>query len=157
MNENPTVVARRSWIGGQEGVAGIPPFPRHLLRFIIVAAVLTIVVLVGVADYLEKWLWMQQLDYTGIFWRLLSIQLGMFCSAFVFVFLYLWINLRKAVKNSAVFRGDGQAWRPALLSRSDADTQTSDTQTGIGLSPRLLKAAVVLVSAGIALFLATGF
>ena len=46
MNENPT--AR-------------PP-SRHSLRLMIAAAVLLIAVLVGIAGYLEKWLWMQQLD-----------------------------------------------------------------------------------------------
>ncbi|MFY9835479.1 MAG: UPF0182 family protein, partial [Xanthobacteraceae bacterium] len=118
---------------------------RHLLRPTIVAAVLLIAVLVGIAGYLEKWLWMRQLDYTGIFWTLLSVQWVMFCSAFVFAFLYLWINLRQAAKNSAGFSRDSQAWR-------DADSQPS-----IELSPRLLKAAVVLISAGVALFFATGF
>ena len=50
MNENPTV----------------HPHSRHLLRLMIVAAVLLIAVLVSIAGYLEQWLWMQQLDYTGI-------------------------------------------------------------------------------------------
>ena len=113
MNENPT---------------GRPP-SRHSLQLMIAAAVLLIAVLVGIAGYLEKWLWMQQLDYTGIFWTLLSVQWGMFCSAFVLAFLYLWINLRQATKNSAAFRGDGQAWkldlpRQSRLSRTDADTPT---------------------------------
>ena len=95
---------------------------------------------------------MRQLDYTGIFWTLLSVQWVMFCSAFVFAFLYLWINLRRAAKNSAAFSRDSQAWRHALLSRADVDSQPS-----IELFPRLLKAAVVLISAGVALFFATGF
>ena len=29
-----------------------------------------------------KWLWMRQLDYTGIFWTILSVQWAMFGSAF---------------------------------------------------------------------------
>ena len=80
----------------------------------IAAAFLLIVVLVGIAGYLEKWLWMRQLDYTGIFWTLLSVQWAMLCSAFVFAFLYLWINLRQAAKNSTAFRGDSQPWGPAF-------------------------------------------
>ncbi len=137
MNENPTVMHRPS---------------RHLLRLVIAAAVLLIVILVGFGGYIEKWLWMRQLDYTGIFWTLLSIQWAMFCLAFVFAFLYLWINLRLAAKYTAAIRGAGQTLRLAFLSGADAGTQT-----GIELSPRLLKAAVVLISAGIALFFATGF
>jgi uncharacterized membrane protein (UPF0182 family) len=78
------------------------PLPsRHLVRPLIVAAVLLVVVLVGMAGYLEQWLWMRQLDYAGIFWTLLSVRWSMFCSAFVFAFLYLWINLRHAAKKIA--------------------------------------------------------
>jgi uncharacterized membrane protein (UPF0182 family) len=69
----------------------------------IAAAVLLIIVLGIITGYVEKWLWMRQLDYAGIFWTLLSVQWAMFCSAFVFAFLYLWLNLRQAVRNSAAF------------------------------------------------------
>jgi uncharacterized protein len=125
---------------------------RHLLRFLIVAAFLLFAVLVGIAGYLEKWLWMRQLDYIGIFWKILSVQWAMLCSAFVVAFLYLWINLRQAAKNSGAFRREGQPWGVASLSRADAGTQTN-----IEWSPRLLSAAVVLISAGVALVFATGF
>ena len=133
MNENPT--AR-------------PP-SRHSLRPMIVAAVLLIVVLVGIAGYVEKWLWMRQVDYVGIFWTLLSVQWGMFCSAFVFAFLYLWINLRQAAKDSAAFRGAVKRGGPPFLSSADAETQA-----GIDLSPALFKVAVLVISAGVALFFA---
>ena len=100
---------------------------------------------------------MRQLDYTGIFWTLLSVQWVMFCSAFVVAFLFLWFNLRQAAENSAALSRDSQTWRldlprNSLLSRADTDTRPS-----IDLSPRLVKAAFVLISAGIALFLAGGF
>ena len=125
---------------GKKGTTGKHPPFRHLLRFMIAAAVLLIVALGIITSYLEKWLWMRQLDYSGIFWTLLSVQWAMFCSAFVFAFLYLWINLRQAVANSATFREIGPV-----------------AQTGIDFSPRLLKLAVALVSAGVALFFALGF
>ena len=141
MNENPTGNATR-----------IHRPSRHLLRSLIVAAFLVFAVLVGIAGYLEKWLWMRQLDYIGIFWTLLSVQWAMLCSAFVVAFLYLWINLRQAAENSGAFRRVGQPWSFASISRANADRQTS-----IELSPRLVKAAVVLISAGIALFFASGF
>lgn len=60
---------------------GMHPSSRH--RPIIVAVILLVAVLVGVTGYLEKWLWMRQLDYTGIFWTLVSVPWVMFCSAFV--------------------------------------------------------------------------
>src|SRR5271166_5098326 len=115
-----------------------PPF-RHLLRLVVAAAVLLIIVLGIITGYVQKWLWMRQLDYAGIFWTLLSVQWAMFCSAFVFAFLYLWLNLRQAVRNSAAaFRVDGRAGRPVNLSEADALAQA-----GIDFSPRLLKLAVV--------------
>ena len=155
---NPTIVEpRRSVVHEKGSATGMHPPSRHLLRLMIAAAVLLIVILVGIAGYLEKWLWMRQLDYTGIFWTLLSVQWVMFCSAFVFAFLYLWINLRQATKNGDVFRGEGQAWRLDLPRRSFLSSADADTQPSIELSPRLLKAAVVLISAGVALFFATGF
>ncbi|MGB7100359.1 MAG: UPF0182 family protein [Xanthobacteraceae bacterium] len=150
MNENgPAVQQRRLSAREKGGGTGISSAASlHLLRSMIVAVFPLIVVLVGITGYLEKWLWMRQLDYTGIFWTLLSVRWVMLCSAFVFGFLFLWINLRQAAKNSDSFRGDSQAWRLAI----DADTQPT-----IALSPSLLNAAVVLISAGIALFFSVSF
>jgi uncharacterized membrane protein (UPF0182 family) len=137
---NRTIAEQPRPFAGKKGTTGKHPPFRHLLRFMIAAAVLLIIALGIITGYLEKWLWMRQLDYSGIFWTLLSVQWAMFCSAFVFAFLYLWVNLRQAVRNSAAFREDGPV-----------------AQTGIDFSPRLLKLAVALVSAGVALFFALGF
>jgi uncharacterized protein len=128
-----------------------PPF-RHLLRLLIAAAVLLILFLGIITGYLEKWLWLRQLDYAGIFWTLLSVQWAMFCSAFAFTFLFLWINLRQASRNSVALRADGRAARLGLLSGDDGVAPP-----GIDFSPRLLKLLVVLVSAGVGLFFAVGY
>ena len=128
-----------------------PPF-RHLLLLLISAAVLLLLVLGIVTGYLEKWLWMRQLDYAGIFWTLLSVQWAMFCSAFAFAFLFLWINLRQAIRNSAALLPDDRARGPTLLSGADGVAPP-----GIDFSPRLLKLIVVLVSAGVASFFAVDY
>ncbi len=128
-----------------------PPF-RHLLRLLIAAAVVLIFVLGIITGYLQKWLWMRQLHYMGIFWTLLSVQWAMSASGFVFAFLYLWVNLRQAARNSFAFRGDGRAAQPGLVSEADALAQT-----GIDFSPRLLRLAIGVISAGVALFFAAGF
>jgi uncharacterized membrane protein (UPF0182 family) len=152
MNENPTVGKQRSSFAHEEGsVIGMPPTSRHLLALTVVAVASLIAVLVGVAGYIEKWLWMRQLGYAGIFWTLLSVQVVMFCSAFVFAFLYLWINLRQATKNSGDFLGGVRASRPALSSVNVS------AHPSIDLSPRLLKAAVFLISAVVAVFSALYF
>jgi len=149
MTENPTVAEQRRWFGS---AIGMNRHSRHLLRPMIVAAVLLIFVLVGITGYIEKWLWMRQLNYTGVFWTLLSVKCAMFCAAFVFAFLYLWINLHLVARNSAAFPGDGRAWTAAFRSRADADAQTD-----VDYSPRLLKLAFVGVSAGVAFFIAAAF
>ena len=115
-----------------------------------------VVVLVGIAGNLEQWLWMRQLNYAGIFWTLLSVQWAMFCSAFVVAFLYLWINLRQAAKNSAALRAGGpwslDVLRQPFLSRTDAAAQTT-----IELPPQVFKGGHRPDSAGVALFFASGF
>jgi len=153
MIEKRTMAEQRGpFVGKKSSAPGKHPPFRHLLRLVIAAAVSLIIVPGIITGYVEKWLWMRQLDYAGIFWTLLSVRWAMFCSAFVFAFLYLWLNLSQAVRNSAAFRGDGRAGRPTFLSGPDAVAQTS-----IDFSPGFLKLAVVLVSAGVALFFALGF
>ncbi len=70
----------------------------RLLTLIIGAAILGIIILAIISGVIQKWLWMQQLDYAGIFWTLLSVKWGMFCLAFIVAFSYLWINLHFAAK-----------------------------------------------------------
>ena len=153
MIEKPTIaeqpklhnLGKNSAIGGRRA-------SRHLVSLVIVAAILLIVVLVAIAGDIEKWLWMGQLDYAGIFWTLLSVRWAMFSSAFVFAFLYLWVNLRQVARNSGDFGGDRSAGRPAFFAGTDAVGQI-----GIDVSPRLLKLAAATVSAVVALFFAIGF
>ena len=45
---------------------------------LIAAIVIVLVFLVlGLTGYVEKWLWMRQLDYVGIFWTVLSVKSAM--------------------------------------------------------------------------------
>ena len=67
----------------------------------VVLAVLLIGTLMGIPQLLQKWLWMRQLNYAGIFWTLLSVKWGMACVAFVGGFLFLWINLRQAAETAS--------------------------------------------------------
>ena len=68
------------------------------------------VIVIGIALSLvlslaQKWLWMRQLDYLGIFWTLLSVKWEMFGIALFVSILYLWINLRFALRNIDVLQG----------------------------------------------------
>jgi uncharacterized membrane protein (UPF0182 family) len=60
---------------------------------------LVLVILSMITGKIVEWLWMSQLGYKNIFWRLLLIKLGWFGIAFVVVFFYLWVNLRLLVHN----------------------------------------------------------
>ncbi len=88
---------------------------RRTLISIILTVFLIVILLILISSWIQKWLWMRQLDYAGIFWPLLSVQWEMFGLAFVAAYLYLWINFRLAAKNSAAF-GAQPGPGPTLLS-----------------------------------------
>ncbi len=71
-----------------------------LLSWRVLVAVLIVAALWQIPALLQKWLWMRQLNYAGIFWTLLSVKWGMACVAFIGAFLFLWINIRQAARNS---------------------------------------------------------
>jgi uncharacterized protein len=153
MIEKRTIVERpRRFAGGNSSATRQHPPFRHLFRLLIAAAVVLILVLGIIIGYLEKWLWMRQLDYASIFWTMLSVQWAMFGAAFAFTVLFLWINLRQAAGNSAALRAGGRAARLGLLSSADAVAPP-----GIEFSPRFVKLLVVLVSAGVGLFFAVDY
>jgi uncharacterized membrane protein (UPF0182 family) len=118
----------------------------RILPLIIGAVILGIIILAVISGAIQKWLWMQQLDYAGIFWTLLSVKWRMFCLAFVAAFLYLWINLHLAAKKGAVSREGNSAGLSDILSKSD-----------IQVSPAGLKLAMVTVSVVVAFFFALIF
>ena len=74
--------------------------------FLLVLAVLVFASLVFLSiasGWLVELLWMSQLGYQSIFWRLLSIKMTLFGLGFIIVFLYFWINLRLVLRNSLRF------------------------------------------------------
>ena len=72
----------------------------NLLKWIVPVVALLILALMVIPELLQKWLWMRQLNYSAIFWTLLSVKWGMTCAAFIAAFLFLWINIRQAARNS---------------------------------------------------------
>lgn len=91
-------------IDGDRGPIGRRPLARRLSLYLI-SAVLIGVVLPEILAYLQKWLWMRQLGYLEIFWKLFSVQWGMFLLGFVFAFLFFWANVRQAVRCGLPLRG----------------------------------------------------
>jgi uncharacterized membrane protein (UPF0182 family) len=153
MNDIQRVAEKKGALVDEKGASARkhPPH-RHLLRLAIIAVVLAAIFLAVIAGYLQKWLWMRQLDYAGIFWTLLSIKWAMFWLAFVFVFLYLWFNLRQVGKNSTAVPTGARGTKAGLFTGADELTQSLKN-----LSPKLVKLAVILCSAGVALLFAVNF
>jgi uncharacterized membrane protein (UPF0182 family) len=78
--------------------------PSRRLKVTFPAAVAVIALLTIIPDWIQKGLWMRELGYLGIFWKLLSVRVELFSGAFVVTALYLWINLHLAVNNATSFR-----------------------------------------------------
>jgi hypothetical protein len=80
--------------------AAPPVWLAGMLRWIFPVAALLFIALIAIPAFLQKWLWMRQLDYQGVFWTLVSVKVGLACAAFACAFLFLWLNVRLAAKRS---------------------------------------------------------
>jgi uncharacterized membrane protein (UPF0182 family) len=67
--------------------------------------IVALIVLSKISGLVVEWLWMGQLGYENIFWRLLSIKWALFGLAFIIVFLYFWVNLRLILRNIPILTG----------------------------------------------------
>lgn len=74
----------------------MPSRRNRMFALIWFVAIGIIVLLTVFAGMIQKWLWMRQLHYAGIFWTLLSVQWGIFAVAFVCALVFLWFNFRFA-------------------------------------------------------------
>jgi uncharacterized membrane protein (UPF0182 family) len=135
--EKPSTNGSHHPFGGGHPRVGRP------LGMAIVGAISIIAILAFIPGWIQKWLWMRQVGYSGIFWTLLSVKWGLFCAAFVVVALYLWINLRLAARNGGSFRA-GNLTSESIVA----------TKFGILISPTVLKLAMGAVAAVGALFVA---
>ena len=118
--------------------------PLNLITIIVVVGL--VVVAAVLSGYVQKGLWMQQLGYAGIFWTLLSLRWGLSCAAFVFAFLYVWINLRLAARNSVTFRADRLTSKSSLAAK-----------LGIQISPRVFGLVAAAIATIVALLFALFF
>ena len=81
--------------------ASPPVWLGALLRWIFPIAGVLYIGLIVIPGFLQKWLWMRQLDYAGIFWTLFSVKVVMTGVGFIFAVLFLWFNLRHAARSGA--------------------------------------------------------
>lgn len=109
------------WIVGGDGEEeetrrSNPPVPKRLRGIVIVCLA---VIVLGIASkgsgWLVEWLWMQEVGYTQVFIRLFSVKALLFAAAAVPVFLFLWVNLRVAVRHRHLTVVDMKASRSSDL------------------------------------------
>jgi uncharacterized membrane protein (UPF0182 family) len=129
---------------------GNPGGPNRWGRMVWIGAIVVVVLfaILGLTGYAENWLWMRQLDYVGVFWTILSVKVAIGVVTFLLVFGFLWVNLHEAVRGGAP-RTPASPWGSV---RAAADG--GDAEALAKLLPVVLKAAFVLVSAGVALLYA---
>ena len=76
----------------------------HPLALIIGGVAALVAILAVFAGLIQKWLWLRQLGYAGVFWAILSMRWGLFGVAFVAALAYVLIHLRITVRNGAALR-----------------------------------------------------
>jgi len=74
--------------GNHYPILGEIPRVGRPMRLVIAGAILLIAILTFIPSWIQKWLWMRQLGYAGVFWTLLSVRWELFCVAFVVALLY---------------------------------------------------------------------
>ncbi len=109
--------------------------PVKLTAWLVVPIVLAIGASVAAA-WIQDWLWMKQIGYVTVFWRIFSAKAILAGSAFVVAFLSLWINLR--ISFASLFRRHGKA---------DSGAVILYTRQGFGLPASWSEAGVFLLAA----------
>ena len=124
--------------------AVLPPSIGHRLRWIVFAGFAGVILVTVILGLVQKWLWMRELNYSGIFWTLLSIKWVMFGLAAVGAFLFLWINLRIAA------RAVGDLSRETPSGKIVEASEDAATRINVDLSSRfvlfLMDVAAIIVS-----------
>ena len=86
----------------------------------------------GDCGLIQKWLWMRQLHYLGVFWTLLSVRWAMFGVAFVCAFGFLWINFRFAAKTIQL------CTRQSIDRVAFVDAPSNPRKFNIDINPKVL-------------------
>ena len=124
---------------------------RHIFLRIWLVVIAAIVFLTVFAGQIQKWLWMRQLHYLGIFWTLLSVRWTMFGVAFVCAFAFLWVNFRFAAKNIYALHQGNQIDRITFV-----DAPSNTRKIDFDLSPKIVTFVTGVVTAFLSLLFALG-
>jgi uncharacterized membrane protein (UPF0182 family) len=126
---------------------------RHrLIKVLWLSAAIVFAVLIFlslISGFLQKWLWMRQLGYQAIFWRIWFIKWSLFIVSFLCVFVYLVVNFR-LVKGMP----PKQLRVPVSV---NSNMRVSRYTSGQQVSPAIWTISYVLLSGFIALMFALSF
>jgi uncharacterized membrane protein (UPF0182 family) len=114
----------------------LPPSTVFLVKWGFFALVGIGIVLSVVLGLVQKWLWMRQLDYVGIFWTILSVKWGIFGVTLIISVLYLWLNLRFAAKNIDLVDGE------SFFNKAFKHPVDASRTINVVVSPQLLVFAI---------------
>jgi len=117
-----------------------------ILLSLVGATLILFVFLSMTSGLIQQWLWMQQVGYLNIFWRVLSVKWSLWSLSFLAVFLYTWINFRFAATTASAFYRTTGGGIIKIYNRTDE-----------GISPGILKVAAMVISIIIALIFAFVF
>jgi uncharacterized protein len=126
-----------------------PAWLGKMLKWLFPVAALLFIALIAIPGFLQKWLWMRQLNYAGIFWTLFSVKVGLTCTAFAFAFLFLWLNVRQASKS-------GLGWADSKAAPA-GDPEAQIRLNAIFLVRHIVARSTALLVAVVAAVFATGF
>ena len=74
-------------------IRGRPGKRGYLPALVVLAVFIVLVALSKTTGLVVDWLWMSQVGYSQVFWRLISIKVGLAAAAFALCLAYFWANL----------------------------------------------------------------
>jgi uncharacterized protein len=116
---------------------------KRIVWLLLLVFILLFFAIFAAANWIQEWLWMKQVGYSAVFWRIVSIKFLLAAAAMLVSFFYLWFNLRLAV--NAIFRLRGNA---------DDGNVVIYLDQRLAVSTRWARASMILVAAVIGLFFA---
>jgi uncharacterized membrane protein (UPF0182 family) len=94
--------------------------PKRILWMSVLMAVLAIIGLSAISNLIQDSLWMTQMGYAMVFWRILAIKIAAAALALLIVLAYLWLNLRFATAAIFRLRGTGSGRNLAAYTKQGA-------------------------------------
>lgn len=113
---------------------------------LIASTLLLIVCLFALSGWIRDWLWMKEVGYDPVFWRILSIRFASAGTIFIVAFFYLWLNFRFATATLFRLRGNVVQGNMILY-----------TKQGVGLPSAWSRPVVLLFSVLIAIIFALAY